>query len=191
MTVQTQTIHPAPSIREAKAIGGIAMVMVLVSFSMLFATLFMGYIALRTSAPVWPPMGMTDLPLLLPTLSTITIVLSSLAWVRFEQTQKLTWSLTTFLLGLAFTICQFLLWSQLKAQGIYADTGVFASLIYSFTWIHAAHIGLALILLVWPMYWSSKQMITDVRTVKIASIGKFWHFLGIIWILMFISLFLL
>lgn len=191
MTAQAQSIQHQVSNGQTRAIANIAMVMVLVTFSMLFATLFMGYVALRTTAPVWPPMGMNDLPLLWPIISTVVIVLSSFTWMKFERTQKFSWMGTTFVLGLIFSVSQFLLWNSLKHQGILADTGVYASIIYSFTWIHAAHIGLALILLLWPLVWSYKNTITDTRVVKIESIGKFWHFLGIVWILMFISLFLI
>ena len=187
----TKTQHIPGEIREAKAIGNIAMVFVLVSFSMLFATLFMGYAALRSSAPVWPPMGMTNLPMLYPIMSTVFIALSSLTWNQFEKTVALKWVVMTLALGLAFTASQFGLWSQLKDLGILAGTGVFASIIYTFTWIHVAHIVAALALLIWPIIWVKKNEVTDVRVVKISSIGKFWHFLGIIWALMFVTLFVL
>ncbi|MBH48131.1 MAG: hypothetical protein CME71_08170 [Halobacteriovorax sp.] len=189
--MSTQTNHIPGTIREAKAIGSIAMVFVLVSFSMLFATLFMGYAALRNSAPVWPPSGMTNLPLLLPILSTVFIGLSSLTWLKFEQTLKSIWVQLTLVLGLAFTASQFALWAKLKQQGIFADTGVYASIIYTFTWIHVAHIAAAIILLLWPLYWARKNLINDLRAVKIVSIGKFWHFLGLIWGVMFVTLFVL
>tara|TARA_R110000868_G_scaffold99206_7_gene273176 strand:+ start:110 stop:679 length:570 start_codon:yes stop_codon:yes gene_type:complete len=187
----TQTNHIPGNIREAKAIGSIAMVFVLVSFSMLFATLFMGYAALRNNAPVWPPMGMDNLPLMLPVMSTVLIGLSSLTWLKFEQSFKPIWVWLTLALGLGFTGSQFALWANLKQQGIFANTGVFASIIYTFTWIHVAHIALAIVLLMWPIYWSRKNIVNDVRAVKIVSIGKFWHFLGLIWGVMFVTLFVL
>lgn len=190
MSLQATTTMQG-DVREAKVVAGISMLLVLVSFSMLFATLFLGYAALRLTAPVWPPMGMTDLPLALPLVSTAFIALSSLTWMFFENSKKPLWVVLTLVLGLAFTASQFALWADLKEHGIYASTGTFASIIYAFTWIHAAHIVAALLLLLWPITWSLKQTITDVREVKIASIGKFWHFLGIIWILMFVSLFLI
>lgn len=187
----SQALQHSGNIREAKAIGSIAMVFVLVSFSMLFATLFLGYAALRSSAPVWPPMGMDKLPMALPILSTAFISASSLTWMMFERTFKTGWVLSTLALGLAFTASQFGLWNELSHQGILAGTGVFASVIYSFTWIHVAHIAMGIILLMWPLYWSHKKMVNDIRSVKIASIGKFWHFLGLIWGVMFITLFVL
>lgn len=179
-----------PNVRQAQAVASISMVLVLVSFSMLFATLFLGYAALRFTAPVWPPMGMNDLPMAVPLVSTAFIALSSLTWMLFENSKRTLWGVLTFVLGLAFTVSQFVLWADLKTLGIYASTGTFASIIYAFTWVHVAHIVAALLLLLWPITWSVKQSITDVRAVKVASIGKFWHFLGIIWFLMFISLFL-
>lgn len=188
MTTQTMTIKQ--NVREAKAIADISMVIVLVSFSMLFATLFLSYVALRFTAPVWPPMGMNDLPLALPLLSTTLVVLSSMTWVLFERGFKTNWAYSTLVLGLGFMLSQFALWSDLKTKGILAGTGVFASIIYAFTWIHAAHIAVALILLLWPTFWARTGEISGVRAVRVESIGKFWHFLTIVWILMFISLFL-
>ena len=176
--------------RETKVVASISMVLVLVSFSMLFATLFLGYVALRFTAPVWPPMGMTDLPVGLAAISTTFVILSSMTWFVFEKSFKPLWVWLTFILGNAFMASQFVLWSDLKSRGIFADTGVFASIIYAFTWIHAAHIVAALILVMWPMVWATKGSLVDARIIKTESIGKFWHFLTIVWILMFISLFL-
>ena len=177
-------------VRSAKAVANIAMTLVLVSFSMLFATLFLGYAVLRFTAIAWPPMGMKDLPVLSALVSTVFIVASSFTWIIFERGQKTFWAVATFIFGFAFTLSQFLLWSDLSQLGIYSNTGTFASVIYAFTWIHVAHIGLGLLLLLWPIGWSFKQELNDLRAIRTASIGKFWHFLGIVWILMFISLFL-
>ena len=55
---------------------------VLLSGTMLFATLFMGYAIYRTSATYWPPLGIPKIGLLIPFLSTVIIVVSS--WFAYQ-----------------------------------------------------------------------------------------------------------
>lgn len=175
-------------------ISSIAMIVALVSFGMLFFTLMMSFAIYRFTAPVWPPAGMVKPSLLLPTLSTCFIFLSSLFYFSFEkkikegkiEKEKLQ---GTLFFGVLFMACQFVFWNHLKTQGIYVSSGIFASIIYAFTWIHAAHIFAALILLIYLL--NNLKKTNLLTTVKVASIGKFWHFLGIVWLVMFLTIFVL
>lgn len=177
-----------------KIISSVAMIVTLVSFGMLFLTLMMAFAMFRFTAPVWPPAGMTRPDLFLPTLSTVMIFLSSFFYIKFEKNtvsgkidrKNLT---VTLILGLAFMLSQFLFWNHLKSQGIYVSSGVFASIIYAFTWIHAAHIVAGLGLLVW--LFSALKSADKMTSVKVSSVGKFWHFLGIVWLIMFVTIFVL
>jgi cytochrome c oxidase subunit 3 len=173
-----------------KIVSSVGMIVTLTSFAMLFATLMMGFAIYRFTAPAWPPQGMSRPELLIPSLSTLAIFLSSMSFVWFEKnpTDKrgLYFTLT---LGLIFMRLQFFFWSTLKSQGIFASSGIFGSIIYAFTWVHAAHIVAALLLLVWLI------IQTHTRTGKlentISNVGKFWHFLGLVWAIMFLTIFVL
>ena len=55
-----------PNVEGQKIVSSIAMTIVLISFSMLFASLFMGYAVYRIQNPVWPPMGMQRVPTSVP-----------------------------------------------------------------------------------------------------------------------------
>jgi cytochrome c oxidase subunit 3 len=177
-----------------KVISYVAMVVTLVSFGMLFLTLMMSFALYRFTAPVWPPAGMEKPSLLIPSISTLLIMMSSLAYVSFEK--KTTEGLVdkqglgmTLILGIAFMVSQFIFWSHLSSRGIYVSSGIFASVMYAFTWIHAAHIFVALALLAW-LYIGLKTP-DSLTAVKVSSIGKFWHFLGIVWLIMFVTIFVL
>ena len=167
--------------------SSIAMTMTLVSFSMLFATLFLGYISYRFTSEVWPPVGMQSVGLGLPTISTMLILLSSFTYLLFENTKNSKWLHLTTLLGVAFMITQFIFWKNLKLSGIYTDTTIFASMIYAFTWIHAAHViaGLFALLLL------TFRLRKDECILWTKNVGKFWHFLGITWFVIFIGIFVL
>lgn len=177
-----------------KIISSIAMIVALVSFGMLFLTLMMSFALYRFTAPIWPPAGMERPSLIIPLISTFLIILSSLTYISFEK--KTAKGMIdkqglgmTLVLGTAFMVSQFVFWSHLKSHGIYVSSGIFASVMYGFTWIHAAHIVVALTLLAW-LY--NKLSSPDKMTaVLVSSIGKFWHFLGIVWLIMFVTIFVL
>ena len=178
--------------------SSVAMTVTLISFSMLFATLMLGYVVYRSTLPSWPPTGMGELPLGLPILSTLTIMLSSLLLTFCEsnfskglvKVSKVFLNLS-FLMGLSFLILQFFLWESLKVKGIYASSGIFGSLIYGLTWIHAAHILGGLGLLLWARIKILPREFEDnTQVLKLKSVGLFWHFLGVVWIVMFVGLFL-
>lgn len=188
----------AQTISKAKegdqVISSIAMIVTLVSFGMLFLTMMMAFALFRFTAPIWPPAGMTKPSLLLPTISTLIIALSSVFYVKFEKnvlkgTADKRNLLITLVLGFAFMISQILFWNHLKSQGILVSSGIFASIMYAFTWIHAAHIVAGLGLLIW-LYISLNKP-DSLTAVKVSSFGKFWHFLGIVWLIMFLTIFVL
>jgi cytochrome c oxidase subunit 3 len=170
-----------------KLSSSIAMIMTLISLSMLFATLFLGYLAYRLTSEIWPPVGMGQVSLGLPTISTMIILSSSFTYLMFENTKKLLWLNLTTLLGSGFMVSQLFFWDNLKKTGIFTDTTIFASMIYAFTWIHAAHVvsGLCALLFLWFQF-NRKNC-----ELWIKNVGQFWHFLGIIWFVMFIGIFVL
>jgi cytochrome c oxidase subunit 3 len=177
-----------------KIISSVTMMVTLISFAMLFATLMMGFAIFRFTAPIWPPAGMDRPSLVMPGISTLFIILSSISFIWFEQKIKRGVSdrkglLVTLVLGIAFMASQFIFWNQLKTHGIFVSSGIFPSIIYAFTWIHAAHIVLAIGLLAW-LYTAIKKN-DSMTPIRVSNVGKFWHFLGIVWLIMFVTIFVL
>ena len=179
-----------------KVQSNIAMGILLISWSMLFAALFLGYFVFRFSQDAWPPMGMSRVPVFWPSISTLVLALSSYTYWLFQKSylegkkeegaQNL---VITIILAFGFLVMQFQLWSVLKDQGLYANAGIFPSLLYGFTWIHFAHIGLGVPALVLLWFCLMKKNIFNMGELSIINLGRFWHFLGVIWLLMFLSLF--
>lgn len=170
------------------------MTMVLISGAMLFATLLMGYAVYRTSATAWPPAGTTPVSLGYPLLSTLTIFLSSWFMRQVKRDvsdlRKARMNLdATLVLGVIFLGIQSLFWSELNASGLLVGSGIFSSILYGFTWIHAAHVAMGLFSLVWLRF--VLKATTRNLEVKVLNVEKFWHFLGVIWLIMFITLFVL
>jgi len=180
-----------------KVQSSITMIVLLVSFSMLFATLFLGYMVYRVRATVWPPMGMNDLGLVYPLVSTVIIFLSSAAYYLFENkvnSQKIndakSYLFTSFALGLGFCASQFLVWRDLAIRGITQSSGVFGSMLYGFTWIHIAHVAMGILLLFWMAHKVRGLVQVEYRDMlRVKNVGMFWHFLGLVWLIMFLGLF--
>lgn len=188
MTTKTLAVSNKEN-EGAKIIASVTMVVALASVGMLFLTLMMGFTIFRITSEVWPPAGMTRPPLALPTISTFCIILSSWAFHKYEQNiLNKNFLSMTLALGVAFMMSQSVFWSQLKAQGFIVSSGIFASIIFGFTWIHAAHIVTALFLIGW-LYADAKD--ESKAQIRVKNVGKFWHFLGIVWIVMFLSIFVL
>ena len=179
--------------------NSIAMVITLVSFTMLFAVFFLGYAIFRFNAQEWPPMGMDKVGLGIPSLSTLIIVLSSLALVIVEgaikqgDKKKAKYiGLISLILGFGFIGSQFTLWESLRDRGIFQGTGIYASLIYGFTWTHVGHMVLAVILKLWLV--AKVFRVPELKELKenvVKNISAFWHFLGVIWVLIYVTLFVL
>jgi len=172
----------------------LAMTMVLISGGMLFATLFMGYAIYRSSAVVWPPVGVSNIELTIPLLSTVVILLSSFFMnlttkaVKTSNVVKAKMELKfTLGLGLVFMLAQSYFWYHLKSAGVYASSGIFASIIYAYTWIHALHVFFGLVALGW--LWYSLNTSSKLIAQRAINVERFWHFLGIIWVIMFITIF--
>jgi cytochrome c oxidase subunit III len=195
---RTAILH-SDSIEGKRLVSSIAMIVVLVSFSMLFASLFLGYSYFRITSPVWPPMGMEKVDLFFPTLSTFAIVLSSMTFMVFKAkyfgggavNKTMPWLVATIILGTGFMYTQFSLWADLKSRGFYASSGVFQSLVYSFTWIHAAHIVIALLTLLYLIPVTMNKECTISEENKVNNVGKFWHFLDVVWLLMYFIIFVI
>ena len=173
-----------------KVMSSIGMIILLISFSMLFLTLFMGYAVYRLTATTWPPMGMSELPRLQAHFSTGLIITSSIGYYFFEHKKKVELLFITLFLGVLFVFSQFALWQGLKELGIYAGTGIFASIIYGYTWTHAAHMLLGLIALSFLIF-KLKLSGKNVAQTLIENVGMFWHFLAIIWLVMYTLIFLI
>ena len=179
--------------RRSELQNNLAMTVALVSGGMLFLTLFMGYAVYRTSLEAWPPAGVT-VSLWLPLVSTVLIGFSS--WCCYQlrlAAGSANWSKArkqlalTAWLGFGFMLSQAALWFSLKTNGLYVSSGVFASILYGFTWIHAVHVVgalAALLYLVWHLRHPNQRSLQLVINVE-----KFWHFLGLVWVFMFLGIF--
>ena len=94
-------------------------------------------------------------------------------------------------LGLAFLAGQVLAWRQLIAAGLYAAASPHGSFFYMLTGAHLLHVVAALAFLAWgaARTWSGAGRRDPGRwTATVGLCRTFWHFLGGVWIYLFVLL---
>jgi cytochrome c oxidase subunit 3 len=176
----------------------IGMAVFLGSWAMLFAALFFAYGMLRARLPLWPPPGTPRLPLLLPGINTLVIGVSSIALQRAlasarrgRQSAVLPLLIAGTVLGAAFLALQGLLWSGLWRAGLRPEGGPYPSVFYGLTAIHALHVAVGLGGLGWLVARASSRAFGPGRTLGLRLWTSYWHFVGAVWLLMYLAVFLL
>lgn len=107
---------------------------------------------------------------------------------KLEQV-KLALSIAT-LLGLAFLYGQFKAWGQLVDAGVFFVGNPAGSFMYVFTGLHAAHLISGVIYLLYMLVSSFRYKVHAKNMLNMDMCTTFWHFLGGLWIYLFIFLLL-
>jgi cytochrome c oxidase subunit III len=91
------------------------------------------------------------------------------------------WAVTT-ILGMLFLAGQLLAWRQMFAAGLFLATNPGSSFFYVFTGAHGLHILGGIAALLWVGLRPSRRLTRNTATRVVA---LYWHFLGVIWVLIF------
>ncbi len=187
---------PQPPRRDGTAYVG--MVVFLGGWAMMFAGLFFAYGAVRLKAPVWPPEGEGHLPTLLPFVNTIVLIASSAALVlalravRTAHPRALVrWLALAFALGAAFFAMQIVVWRRMWLEGLQPDSGIYGSVFYGLTAFHALHVVVGLVGLATLLPRAIAGRFTVARHTPVRMWGMFWHFVDAVWLVMFLTVYVL
>jgi cytochrome c oxidase subunit III len=164
--------------------------------SMIFLGLFMAYLTFRAVYPSWPPEGTPERELLLPAINTVILIASSFVIHNADTAIKKndvkglrTWFSITAIMGAVFLVGQLYEYSKLEFG---LTSNLYASTFYVLTGFHGLHVflGVCLILSVlWrarkPNHYSSQSHF------GVEAAELYWHFVDVVWIVLFILLYLL
>jgi cytochrome c oxidase subunit III len=91
------------------------------------------------------------------------------------------WVLVTLLLGLGFCVGQFRAWQDLRAEGIYLATNPNSSFFYLLTFLHALHVLVGILVLV---YLAGRLLASHIRFRRtlFENAAVYWHFLAVLWV---------
>lgn len=175
----------------------LGMIVALGSWAMMFGALFFVYAAVRASSRVWPPPGVPHLPVALPLVNTLVLAASSVALVlgtralaRGDRKAFPRHLAASIVFGAAFLVLQFKVWQDLWLAGLLPKTGAFASVFYGLTTLHALHVLAGLVVLGVVLVRALRGVYTEHNVVRVRVAGMFWHFVDVVWILMFVALYL-
>jgi cytochrome c oxidase subunit 3 len=181
--------------------GMLMMLFFLGSEAMLFASLFAAYFFVRYNiADEWPPRNSAgeafELPVLLTGANTAILVFSSFTVHWAEHRLKMgdrkgleRGLVVTMLLGLTFLIIQL---NEYWHLGFTPGDTAFASSFYALTGFHGAHVALGLTIL-FIMYIRVKRAkdFSPSWSTPLAAGSLYWHFVDVVWVLLFILVYLL
>lgn len=163
---------------------------------MLFGALFAAYFVLRAEAPSWPPLSTIHRPELgLVSLNTLILLSSSgtMQWAvlraRADERQGLLRGLrVTFVLGLVFLVIQ--AW-EFAHNGFGLADGVFGSTFYTLTGFHGAHVLGGLVAIAVVLNRARLGLVDRVRDTAVEAVSYYWHFVDVVWLTLFLTLYVL
>jgi cytochrome c oxidase subunit 3 len=108
--------------------------------------------------------------------------------VAREKKWSAPWLALTVILGGGFLAGQFMAWEQLRSAGVFIATNPSSSFFYILTAAHAAHLlgGMCALLYAAGLAISSRKLEREVVVVDVTS--WYWHFMGLLWIYIFLLL---
>lgn len=158
-------------------------------FGYLLFTYF--YLASQTEQR-WPPEGP---PLLLmPGINTLILLASSLfVWgcERCLASGRPRWSLASMtialLLGMGFVLIQLNEWQK---KSFDMTSNLYGSLYFTITGFHMLHVLVGLVILIFLLIWIALGYFDHRRYAAVTIGGLYWHFVDVVWLFVFSSLYL-
>lgn len=175
---------------------------------MLFGGLFAAYIFLRVGAPAWPgTVGGEEVALArevlnvpLATINTVVLIASSvtmvMSWaslVRKDFSQYRLYMGATIVLGLAFLVIKAFEYDAKFSHHLYPSDSTFLAIYFTLTGLHALHVFLGIV--VNAYFWGPGSHMWETEpqrfTNRIEIAGLYWHFVDLVWIFLFPTIYLM
>jgi cytochrome c oxidase subunit 3 len=165
----------------------------LLSESVIFLSFFAGYIIYKTTNPNWLPAGVEGLEVVAPTINTIILVSSSFVIYFAERCLQRgnlpgfrLYLLATMVMGSYFLYGQYVEWSQLEFG---FTSGTYGGMFYLLTGFHGLHVFTGILLQSMILIRSFIPGNYDNGHFGVNSTSLFWHFVDVIWIILFLLIY--
>ena len=169
----------------------------LASDCLLFGALISTYVLYRGASIVGPyPADVFDIPYtsvssFVLLASSLTMVLALASIQRGDPARMRVWLLATAMLGLTFVGGQVYEFTTFAAEGLTLSTNVFSTSFYVLTGFHGAHVTVGILMLLTVVGLSFGGRITQERSETVEIVGLYWHFVDIVWIVIFTVVYLI
>ncbi len=124
-------------------------------------------------------------------MSSLTMVLALAAIQRGDHRGMRAWLLATAFLGMTFIGGQIYEFTTFYKEGLTLTTSPFASSFFVLTGFHGAHVTVGILMLLALVGMSmAGRLNTAADSSKVELIGLYWHFVDIVWIVIFTIVYL-
>ncbi len=170
----------------------------LASDCMFFGSLIGTYLVYNGKSLVGPtPVEMFDIPL--TSFSTFILLMSSFLMVlqldaikKGDLAKFRLWCGGTVVFGLIFLGCQYYEFSHFVHNGLTLQTNLFGSTFFVLTGTHGVHVAIGVLWLASMFFYSFKKGgVTKERALDVEIAGLYWHFVDIVWIIIFTVVYLI
>ena len=164
---------------------------------MFFGSLIATYMVYRGQSLVGPyPIDIIDIPT--TTISTFVLLCSSFAMVQAlaatnadDQRGIKLWLLATAFMGMIFIGFQIYEFNAFRMEGLLISTNLFGSTFFTLTGFHGAHVTLGIVWLLGLFFVARKGRLGPRTALDVEICGLYWHFVDIVWIIIFTLLYLI
>ena len=200
-TAHAQPAEHVPPVEEETTTGinhrKLLMWVFLGSDCLFFGSLIATYMVYRGQSLVGPyPADIVDVPV--TTISTFVLLMSSFGMVMAvaaarngNQRRLIQWLVVTILLGSTFIGFQVYEFNAFRVEGLRYETNLFSSSFYTLTGFHGAHVTLGLVWLIAIAIIAARNPAGRPSDLDVDIAGLYWHFVDIVWIVIFTLLYLI
>ena len=168
----------------------------LVTEVMLFSGLIAGFLKMKQLSPPGAnhvlniPLTAVNTFILL--VSSTTVVLALQAIMNGDRRKSRWFLVASFALGATFLSVQVYEYIHLITQEGFTPSGsLFGSGFYTVTGFHGFHVFLGLIACAWLIWQSFKNRFSATNYMRIEIFGLYWHYIDIVWIILFTIIYLI
>lgn len=202
LAVQTESgheIHGATTHASSAGISNVklGMWLFLGSECLLFGGLISTYMLYRGRVGQGPtPSQVFDIPFtsvssFVLLMSSLTMVLAVSSAAKKDDRGTVLWLSVTALLGATFVGGQVYEFTVFKSEGLGFGTSLFSSSFYTLTGFHGVHVTLGIIMLMALVGILQRSEIPGSKAETVELIGLYWHFVDIVWIVIFTLIYLI
>ncbi|MCB0966703.1 MAG: cytochrome c oxidase subunit 3 [Ilumatobacter sp.] len=124
-------------------------------------------------------------------MSSLTMVLAVTAAKRHDDRTTNVWLSITAILGSLFVAGQVYEFTTFYREGLGFTTSLFSSSFYTLTGFHGVHVTVGVILLLSVVGMIIRNRIPGDKAEVVELVGLYWHFVDIVWILIFTLVYLI
>ena len=198
MSAHAEAHHGPPIANQSSRVDArtLGMFLFIASEIMLFGSFFTIYFFVRVvnNAPEWPPAPF-KLPVFVAGVNTIILVTSSftihwaLQGIKRGNRAALKGGLVlTIALGLTFLLTQAREYSRI---GFAPHDGAFGSVFFGLTGLHGAHVFVGLTILTFVAIRAFRGHFTPEAHHGVEIAGIYWHFVDVMWIVVYTTVYIL